>query len=73
MNLLTPGRKVHDDKCQLIYIKQEPKVCSVISRFSESDGRLTDVHNVAFPINHDIAIVPVLDLQYIAGYRVRGH
>ena len=36
-------------------------------------ARLTDMHNVARPINHDIAIVPILDLQYVAQYRVGCH
>lgn len=29
--------------------------------------------DVAFPINHNVAVMSILDLQDIAGYRVRRH
>jgi hypothetical protein len=33
----------------------------------------TDVDDVAIRVDHDVAIVAVLDLQYITGKRVRRH
>ena len=36
-------------------------------------NRLTDVHNVTFPIDHDISVVPILDLQDVACDRISRH
>ena len=37
------------------------------------EGVRTNVDNVAFAVDHDVAIVAVLDLEYIARYGVRCH
>lgn len=34
---------------------------------------LTDVDYVSLPVDHDIAIMTVLDLEYIARYGIRCH
>lgn len=33
----------------------------------------TDVYNVSVLVDHDVAVVPILDLQQIADHRVGGH
>src|ERR1700761_1476994 len=37
------------------------------------EGARTNVDNVAFAVDHDVAIVAVLDLEYIARYGIRCH
>lgn len=36
-------------------------------------GVLTDMNNMTISVDHDIAIVPILDLQDITSYRIRSH
>ena len=40
---------------------------------SRVGGVRTNVDYVAFAVDHDIAIVAVLDLEYVARYGVRCH
>lgn len=34
---------------------------------------LTDVHNMALSIDHDIPVMPILDLQDVTCHRICGH
>ena len=38
-----------------------------------SQDRLTDVHDMAITIDHDVAVVPILDLENIASHGVCSH
>lgn len=40
---------------------------------SSQSGRLTNVDYVPFSIDHNITIVPIFDLEYIAGHRIGSH
>ena len=58
----------------LIYVKEEAKVygmSEILARYAYAVR--TDMDNVAVPVDHDIAVVTVLDLQDIAGNRVSCH
>ena len=39
----------------------------------KSPGLLTDVHYVSLLVDHDVAVVPVLDLQQEPDHAVRRH
>jgi hypothetical protein len=51
---------------RLIYVEQEPEVYSNHKSFCmHSTLTPTNVHDVAFAIDHYVTIVPVFDLQYV--------
>lgn len=52
----------------LIYVEQEAKVCkgSVEEDIELATVSHTNMNDVPFAVDHDIAIVPVLDLQDVA-------
>ena len=40
---------------------------------NEAVDALTDMDYMSLSVDHDIAVVPIFDLEYIASDRVRGH
>jgi hypothetical protein len=53
--------------------KSMPEVLEQMDNLVSSRGRRTDVDDVTLPVDHDVAIMTVLDLKNITRYGVCGH
>jgi hypothetical protein len=46
---------------------------SILQSFVDRKKRLTDMNDMALPVDHDISVVSILDLEDVASDRVGGH